>query len=328
MPQNTAFCEVLIWNHVHGGYISYSNAIVNIKQDETDLDGDGVYDSEDDYPDNRSRAFNTYYPGKNIYGTLAFKDMWPFPGENDYNDMVVDYNFKSITNAQNQIVILEPEFIIRAIGAALHSGFGFQMDIETSKIKSISNNITFSNNIYKFNTNGTESNQTKAVIMVFEDAYNLLVHPGAGMGINTNSGFPHVEPVSVKLSLEFSDQFSISELGFGPYNPFIVVDFDRGKEIHLPNHLPTDQVNTEYFGSQWDDTRPQNSKYYLSRTNIPWGLNTPSSNVYPSEKADLSHAFLKFRDWAESNGLVYSDWYLDKPGYRNSEYIYSPEIIF
>jgi hypothetical protein len=92
-----------------------------------DSDGDGISNEEDAYPLDASMAFENFYPSAG-YGTLAFEDMWPSKGDYDFNDLVVDYQFKIITDASNYLSTLSCSFIIRAIGAAYANGFGFQLN--------------------------------------------------------------------------------------------------------------------------------------------------------------------------------------------------------
>ena len=46
----------------------------------------------------------------------------------------------------------------------------------------------------------------------------------------------------------------------GNFNPFIIVDLERGKEVHLPNYSPTDLANDNYFGTYADDSNPETGK--------------------------------------------------------------------
>ncbi len=68
-----------------------------------DVDGDGIPDDQDDYPNDPLRAFDNYFPAAG-FGSLAFEDLWPGKGDYDFNDVVVDYRFQTVTNALNQVV--------------------------------------------------------------------------------------------------------------------------------------------------------------------------------------------------------------------------------
>lgn len=81
-----------------------------------DHGGDGNSDVFDHYPLDPDKAFNNYYPSEGVNGTLVFEDLWPYRGDYDFNDMVVDYKFNQVTNANNEVTAVESKIIVRAIG--------------------------------------------------------------------------------------------------------------------------------------------------------------------------------------------------------------------
>ena len=125
-----------------------------------------------------------------------------------------------------------------------------------------------------------------------------------------------VQTVTVHLS---TPQASI---GTAPFNPFIFINQDRGKEVHLKDHAPTQLANPVYFGSLNDASDPGQGHYYRSTTGLPWGLEIPVDFSYPVEKADIVQTYLHFAEWAQSSGVQYPDWYMDKAGYRKADNVY------
>ena len=71
-----------------------------------------------------------------------------------------------------------------------------------------------------------------------------------------------------------------------------------------------------------DDSDPGTGRYYRTANNLPWGIHIMGEFDYPIELLEISTAHLHFIEWAESNGGVFQDWYLDKAGYRNDANIY------
>jgi hypothetical protein len=61
-----------------------------------DTDGDGIPDNLDAYPLDPTRAFNSYYPNETDFGSFAFEDLWPGYGDYDFNDFVVNFNYKIV----------------------------------------------------------------------------------------------------------------------------------------------------------------------------------------------------------------------------------------
>ena len=285
----------------------------------TDTDGDGVKDLLDEYPNDASKAFNNYYPSKNNTGTLAFEDLWPSKGDYDFNDLVVDYNFNQVTNADNKVVEVNAALTVRAIGASLKNAFSLQFNTTPGNIKSVTGQI-LNNGVFALNANGTEQKQSKAVIPIFDDPFKLL---NANAAItNTYVGGAYSAPKTMNIKIELITPVSLIDFGTAPYNPFIVAGGIRGKEIHLPASAPTDLADKSKFGTGDDDSNLASQKYYMSDNYLPWAINIPVQFAYPAEQQDITKAFLLFNKWAESKGTQYMDWYVDKAGYRDTSKLY------
>ena len=197
------------------------------------------------------------------------------------------------------------------------------MPIEKSLISNVSG-IKVLENYINLDSKNLEVGQTNAVIIVFDDAYNLMSHPGGGsIGVNTSPSAPYVTPDTINVKVELANPVSHADIGVPPYNPFIIVNQNRDYEVHLPDKPPTDLANTNLFGTYRDDSDPASGRYYKTKNNLPWGINIIEQFEYPVEKAEILQAYLIFADWAQSSGSNYYDWYKDISGYRNSSYIYT-----
>lgn len=296
--------------------------IIDYSASYSDVDFDGIPDIFDDYPNDPNYAFNNYYPCNSLYSTLAFEDLWPGKGDYDFNDLVIYYNFNQITNGANKIVRIDGLFKVMATGATYNNAFAFELPISPWQINSISG-MQIDHNYLFFNANNTEAGQTRAVIVPFDNTYNVLPPPGLGiLGANTVLGSPYVTPQTVNISIDLSTPVSYSDLGSPPYNPFIIVNQNRGYEVHLPDHPPTDLFNQYLFGTFEDDSNPGLGRYFKTDRNHPWAINIETEFQYPIEKRDVTSAYLHFAEWAESGGLLRRDWYLNYPGYRNPTHIF------
>ncbi len=303
---------------------------------EPDTDGDGVIDAEDDYPEDPYRAYDNVFPEEG-WGTVAFEDLWPATGDYDFNDLVVDFKLAAVTNAENYVTEFKGIFRTRAIGASFHNAFGFQLGkVPAASVLKVTNSFggAYANRYFRFNENGVEAEQDEAVIIVFDDAFRVLPHPGDGqIGVNTSPKGIYVEPFEIEVIISMLDKGKPAE-GFEPINlydyaaeyvnMFMVVKANegRGREVHLPGYPPTMLADSKLFGTLDDDTRPEAQRFYVSTNNYPWGMLFVSQYDYPIEKVDIVKAYNHFAAWAESGGEKYPDWFIDKPGYRNPELIY------
>ncbi|MFA8437186.1 MAG: LruC domain-containing protein [Marinifilaceae bacterium] len=286
-----------------------------------DTDGDGVTDTFDKFPEDANRAHKSYYPSSSQFGTLVYEDMWPHKGDYDFNDLVIDYQFEIVTNADNLVKEINPKFLVRAIGASFQNGFGIAFGSNPSSIESVTGqNLT--EGLISNSGNGTENQQNKAVVMIFDNAFNQLKKPAGGGFINTDPDLPYIEGDTIKCSIILSSPLSTNQIGLPPYNPFIFTNKRREVEIHLPGQAPTDLADITLFGTGQDLSDPGEQKYYFSSQEYPWAINIPENFNYPIEKASIVNAYLVFGNWAASKGYNYQDWYQNKSNYRNNSNIF------
>jgi LruC domain-containing protein len=287
-----------------------------------DQDGDGVSNNFDDYPDDGDRAFNNYYPNDSVSGTLAFEDLWPGKGDYDFNDMIIDYQINQVTNGDNEVVEIFADFTLRAMGASFKNGFGIEIPISPEAIESVEGQ-NLEAGLIAVNANGTEAGQTNAVIIVFDNGYNVLPYPGGGgTGVNTDEGAPYAEPQTVSLTIKLVEPTPINIVGIPSYNPFIFTNQDRTTEIHLPDKPPTDLADQSKFGTSMDRSNPAENRYYKTQNNLPWAIHVVESFEYPTERSKVTDSYLNFGNWAETAGQNHSSWFRAEPGNRNEELIY------
>lgn len=280
-----------------------------------DTDEDGVSDQNDAYPNDATRAFDVYTPGENTVGSISFEDNWPQKGDFDLNDVVIEYNYQLVTNASNQVVDMIAQYKLVATGASYSNGFGIELPIDASLV----NTATITGATSQYNVNGKEADQDNAVFIIFDDAHATI---GASGQVNTVPGKEKVDPVNIELRVNFTEPIAMASLGYAPFNPFIFVDGDRGREVHLPDFAPTQKAESSWFGTIHDTSNANESRYYKSTTNLPWAINLPVSFEYPREYTAINEAHKKFIQWIESGGITSRDWYLNRNNYRNTSNIY------
>lgn len=271
----------------------------------------------------------TVVPGADIlypatgFGTLAFEDLWPGKGDYDFNDLVLDYQFKVVINAYNKVEKVTGTFIIKAFGASYENGFGFQLNGAINSSDLTATGYELSENFISLEGNGTETGQSKPTIIVYDNAFKQMEHPGIGIGVNTTPGAPYVTPDTVVINIVLKpNTYSISDLDISNFNPFLIVNKVRSHEVHLPYYPPTDLVNPALFGQYEDNSNPASNRYYVTDTNLPWAINIYEKFDYPQEKQEIIWAHLKFAEWATSGGVQFPDWYKNLTGYRNQSLIY------
>jgi LruC domain-containing protein len=257
------------------------------------------------------------------FGTLAFEDLWPSKGDYDFNDLVVDYQFEITSNHNNFVEQVKATFVLRAFGAGYQNGFGFQLGSAINQSSISVSGYSITENYITLNGNGTEAGQNRATIIVFDNAYNEMQHPGVGIGVNTETAAPYVQPKTFTILIDFpANTYTFSDLNIGNFNPFLIANLERGREVHLPGYPPTSLANPAYFGTEDDATNLSQGRTYVTSNNLPWAINIYEKFDYPIELQDIIWVHLKFVEWAESGGVLFPDWYKNLPGYRNQALIY------
>ena len=80
-----------------------------------------------------------------------------------------------------------------------------------------------------------------------------------------------MNPVELQLTIKLNQPVSINALGNAPYNPFLIIAQDRGREVHLPGYSPTDLIDTRLLGTADDNSNPLTG-YFKSKTSLPWAI--------------------------------------------------------
>lgn len=282
------------------------NNIVKPEESPTiDSDGDGVIDSLDYKPQDSSISSADFYPSENEVGALAYEDLWPYMGDYDFNDLVINLSFIEEKNNNGDIVKITGQFNVKGIVASMRNGFAFELGVASNKVKTVTGG-EFSRGYIERGNNGTELRQELAVIGVFEDA---------NLHYDNNS--------NIEVLIEFEEPISREELGYPPYNPFVISNGERGREVHLPGKSATELAHLGYFLTQDDKSTFTDGNSYKTEDNSPWALHVPSDFSYPKDDKRIDTVYNYFNAWVESNGENYSDWYLHLEGYVNSALLFN-----
>lgn len=284
----------------------------------SDHDKDGVPDVYDAYPTDPALAFDSHYPAKDLYGTIAYEESWPAMGDYDFNDLVVDLNIHQALNADNKVVTMNPSFRLRALGAKYHNSLALGLNCSPSAISSVSGQL-ITKTVFNISASGVESGVPTTVIPIFSNANDLFDNSPY---TNTNLGQPRMEPVEINMYVTFTSPVDQSALGAAPYDPFMVIQGDRSREVHLVNKRPTAKANSHLLGTVSDASNPARDIWFISKDGHPWALSTPVPLDYPLENTPIGSAYKLFDQWAQSVGTQSKDWYLNKPNYRNNSLIY------
>ncbi|NLR94814.1 LruC domain-containing protein [Flammeovirga agarivorans] len=265
-----------------------------------DADGDGVVDGFDLYPNDSTRAFESYTPGENGFGTYAFEDLYPAKGDYDFNDIIVHYRHTSVSNADNKIVEFKTKYIVKTVQSDLPSGFAFELPIHADSILSVTGSRVTAGAV-TLDSKGLESGiaPEKPVVVAFDDHFALISRPGK---ISKSDEF--------EVVITFTEPIDPSSLPIGAFNPFIFINKDRTKEVHLANFPTTSKFNQSLQTDGVDDGN------FKTAEGHPWAIHLPHKFHPPKEAIDITNAYSNFENFVESSGSANSNWYTDDTGNR------------
>ena len=289
-----------------------------------DADGDGVADNVDEYPNDITRAYNVYSPSQGNYKTFAVEDLFPYKGDFDFNDLVVDYNIQSVTNADNKIVEQIVTVVTKAMGGSKDKGFGFNLSNlvpgDVSSVTGASNypQLGEGDMDVTLNSNGTEDGQSSAVIIAYNNVKDHWADAAVGSFQNVRSADAYQDPDTSVLTITYATPYD----GTINVEPFAFVD-TRSKEIHTKNTEPTDLMDDSFFGTADDDSNGS-STFYTTANGLPWAIVIEDGMETVEEKNDITTAYLKFASWASSGGSSFGDWHTNNGGdYRDGTKLYT-----
>jgi LruC domain-containing protein len=276
-----------------------------------DSDGDGVVDQLDAFPNDSTKAAETFTPSELGWGSIGFEDLWPAAGDYDFNDLVMHYRFTNYLNAQNLVVESSFKFKVSALNASYKNGFGLELPYDESLIESVTGSQLTEGALISLNSKGLETGQNNPVIIVFDNAFEQ-----GNYGECVEQSDEEIE-----IIVKYVSPTDPSILGSAPYNPFIFINGDRSTEVHLSDQAPTTKGNQISFGTFSDDSNAGEGRYYKTAGNLPWAIHIIHNFRAPRSGNAINLGYSKFNNWATSAGVTHSDWYKDNSGYRNTQYL-------
>ena len=224
------------------------------------------------------------------YGTLTFEDLWPAKGDYDMNDVVIDYTstvYKTIVG--NQVTKITDEFIPRHSGGSFRNGFGYRFDeLAATDIRKITVDGPVISEYTE--TGNMESGQSHPTLILFDN-----INPVIG------------QKFKVTITLNDVDESMVKP----PYNPFIIANGKRGREVHPVGYRPTDKADLSDLGSQEDVSQSEKGIYYISKEGMPFAIHLSRIKDFPvpQEGTRINISYPYFESWVNSQGKQHADWY-------------------
>ncbi|MEZ9141937.1 MULTISPECIES: LruC domain-containing protein [unclassified Shewanella] len=290
----------------------------------------GVSDGEvEDYPITVTETGITisYYPSSSEYTTLAYEDLYPYQGDFDMNDVVMQLRISQFSkNDMVRRVAFDAQLV--AMGAAYHNGFAVQLpDIGRGNVQEFA--IDWSMQGVKQTTSPLEAGQTNAVLLFSEDLWQHATPGNDCLYFRTEPGCGTQYRATWQMTVPFVDSVHVDDMPEFPYDPFIfatpgtdhslaaknITDGQnpgRKLEIHLKNKAPTDLFDTRFLGMHDDASAASQGHYFQDENGMSWAIEVPDTWQHPAENQRVDSAYIEFIEFAaDESGETKPYWYLN-----------------
>lgn len=259
-----------------GGNQDYKDALLFVESNVPDA----IYDPERPVINPKDDPVETSFTRK---GTYAFEDIWPSGGDYDLNDVVVEYA-TTVKATDGYVTSIEDQYkvVTKKGGATYHNAFGY---------------------VINDNYGGTVSSD--AAGFVEEEAKQYIVFANANNEIGNTFTITRTIPAN---TLKASDYVR-------NYNPFIVVNYEKGAKDRTEVHLPKFAATSWACANDGGD----NAFYVEKDGKYPFAIDLDEVIGFDqvSERVTIGgdKEYPLFNQWvADPTNDAYKSWYKYKTG--------------
>lgn len=268
-----------------------------------------------------------YFPAKNVYATVMFEDLFPYPGDRDMNDIVFGLNIVYEVNKKNEVLALHLNIQPRAVGstygtiglAAYFSGKAVTVD-QISRSSTTLAGITLNHSdvsslfsiqpYYNFYYPDPSASGDKGVIPFTGDFRYFFISKPAGSqfyNVMNFGNFVSAHNFTVKVTFKkpapkysdftFLDQTITTKTNISIFATFGV----RGKEVHFKYQTPSKLFDTTLFRVTG------RTDFSSSKDNWVWAILSDKSVRHPLEMVKINNAYPQFNNWLTDQDMT--NWY-------------------
>lgn len=257
---------------------------------------------------------------KSTAAVYAFEDLWPYKGDYDFNDVILNYERES-TYSQGKKVA--ESFIIKTYQniAGNHNGLGVS--------------------IKPYGRGYSDNFQSQGSMTCFikkngSDVFEPLEVTYEPKNINNNNRLPVYlitdnvqKEIGAEYKLNYTYNYAIdpsdNELRIDIL-PFIYRDIENGKrwEVHIAKEKPTFKMDESLFGMGDDASKTNSDQCFIRKGGgkYPFAIRLEGATVEDikplldpaNEMKSIDKIYTKYNDWCSQNGdsnskNKFADWY-------------------
>ncbi len=262
-----------------------------------DSDGDGAPDISDAFPCDGSLQLQSFFPAEGQFGTLMFEDEWPLAGDQDFNDLVLDWNYRVESDA-NGVRVLTATFDVVALGGQYALGLGLGLPVARAGLQSATLSI---------NGGPTQPLSASAadaqVVFTIADLRSAL---GLAQGpLNVINGGATAPSRRLTIVATFGSGVSLAT-NEAPFDVFATRN-TPGHEIHLPDYAGTAAMNSSLFNT--GDDASGGTRNFVDSQGLPFALALHARANYSMEEDHIAALFPDIIAFATSGGTTNTNFY-------------------
>ncbi|AQQ01038.1 LruC domain-containing protein [Pseudoalteromonas aliena] len=271
------------------------------------------------------------YPGENDWVTLAYEDKWPYAGDYDFNDVVINYRTTQLIEGSN-VVGYKIDGQLIGIGATYHNGFAVRLkETINGESRSILSSevdedaIVFVIDGQLQSESYLEANRNDAILIFMQDTWTHVSKQTGCSYFRTEDNCDTNVKVTFSMTIPLKapkakaaspgsllDPFIFASEGFY-HGDFLIDKEARSWEVHVKNQAPTEAFDSSLYSFAGSDDVSDQARglYFLSQSGLPWAMEVGMQWLHPLEGVDITDAYENFAEFAESSGKQKSQWFND-----------------
>ena len=243
-----------------------------------DIDIDDPEEDDDD-PDEPE------YESLETFQTYCFEDLWPFKGDYDMNDVIIEHKSVAYFDENNYIRTVTDDFTVvnKLKSAELRDAFAIVLPPSQRGLLGVPSETYFDEETYS--------------IIFFDDAQEQLG-----------------KTFSMERQFE-ANLMKISDLELD-LDPYIIPENDGNtyldeyrKEVHMAKKDGTSKINPNYLGMVDDAFFIYKDGKHPFAITLPVSV-TKGEYTIPQETYAIDDEYPRYNNWVETGGAEDADWYL------------------
>ncbi len=232
-----------------------------------------------------------------LKGVFAFEDLWPDAGDYDMNDVLVLYHYGKTLDIYKEILAETFTFKTAQNYAGNDNGLAF----------TLKGGNTPASVKYEIKRPGSEEFvETTAFTYEAEtNSYLLTENVKTDMGAEYRVTLNYDRAVTTESEAQVYLYKNENLSGTGRW------------EVHIAQEAPTPLMDKGYFGTQDDQSRPDEGTYYVRGGKYPFAFFLAGAKledldrllIRDNERVRIDQLYPAYTGWVESNGQTNKDWY-------------------